>query len=200
MIKYTIPKIYKSNNYWYVYFLYEGKEFRFSLHYNKIQDLKEKQIYFEELAKVILEDLKMGWNPNVTKEDNLFLGMFTDNEVIQLISSLDKDNQHLKLNSKHPNIFYNNGFALFEHILNTYIKPINTKGRQSDLIYYYWKMYDNEPQYIHQRPTEFFNWFENNYDEVFGQLKTLSQVETPQRNKDFSNALDWFKQQPQQVP
>jgi len=99
---------------------------------------------------------------------------------------------------KHENIFCNNGFELFNHILKEYVKP--TKGRQSDLIFYHRKMYDNKPQYIHQRPTEFFNWFQNNYDEVFGQLKTLSQVETPQRNKDYSNALNWFKQQPQQVP
>ena len=56
-------------------------------------------------------------------------------------------------------------------------------------------MYDNKPKYIHQRPTEFFYWFENNYDEVFGQLKTLSQVENSQRNKDYSNALEWFKLQ-----
>lgn len=99
----------------------------------------------------------------------------------------------IKTNLKHESIFCNNGFKLFEYILNEYIKPI--KGRQSDLIFYYWKMYKNEPQYIHQRPTEFFNWFENNYNEVFGQLKTLSQVETPQRNKDYSNALNWFKLQ-----
>jgi hypothetical protein len=94
---------------------------------------------------------------------------------------------------KHENIFSNNGFILFEHILKEYVKP--KKGRQSDLIFYHRKMYDNKPQYIHQKPTEFFNWFEKNYTEVFGQLKTLSQVETIQRNKDFSNALDWFKLQ-----
>jgi hypothetical protein len=96
-------------------------------------------------------------------------------------------------NPKHEHIFCNNGFELFNHILKEYVKP--TKGRQSDLIFYHRKMYDNKPQFIHQRPTEFFNWFENNYDEVFGQLKTLSQVETPQRNKDFSDALEWFKLQ-----
>jgi hypothetical protein len=101
---------------------------------------------------------------------------------------------------KYENIFCNNGFELFDHILKEYIKPINTKGRQSDLIFYHRKLYDNKPQYIHKRPTEFFKWFENNYAEVVGQLQTLSQVETPQRNKDFSNALDWFKRQPQQVP
>ena len=96
-------------------------------------------------------------------------------------------------NPKHENIFCNNGFELFNYILKEYVKP--AKGRQSDLIFYHRKMYDNKPQFIHQRPTEFFNWFENNYDEVFGQLKTLSQVETPQRNKDFSDALEWFKTQ-----
>lgn len=130
------------------------------------------------------------------------LNQFNKDEIITLKKDLNKyqNKTPLELTStpKHEKIFSNNGFVLFEYILKEYVKP--TKGRQSDLIYYYWKMYENEPQYIHQRPTEFFIWFENNYDEVFGQLKTLSQVQTPQRNKDFSNALNWFKQQPQQVP
>lgn len=95
------------------------------------------------------------------------------------------------LNPKHENIFCNNGFELFEYILNEYIKQ--NRGRQNDLRYYQRKMYNDK--YIHQRPTEFFKWFENNYAEVIEQTKTLKEVENPQRNKDYSNALDWFKLQ-----
>lgn len=91
-------------------------------------------------------------------------------------------------------IFANNGFKLFEHILSQYIKPKGKRGRQSDLIFYYWKMYDSETQYIHQRPTKFFEWFDKTYSETSGQLKTYSDVKTDQREKDYSRALDWFKE------
>lgn len=127
---------------------------------------------------------ELGWNGTWKISFKRDLNIIIKNEINQSINIL---------NPKHENMFCNNGFVLFEHILNEYVKP--TKGRQSDLIYYYWKMYENEPQYIHQRPTEFFNWFEKEYKEITGQLKTLLQVVTPQRNKDFSNALSWFKQQ-----
>lgn len=96
---------------------------------------------------------------------------------------------------KEPNgeMFSNNGFELFEHILNEYVKPKETKGRKSDLIYYYWEMYSSTPQYIHQRPAPFFKWFDKEYNETTGQLKTYDNVKTDQRKKDYSTALDWFK-------
>jgi hypothetical protein len=37
---------------------------------NRITDLKERQIYFEELAKELLKDLKAGWNPTVAEVVN----------------------------------------------------------------------------------------------------------------------------------
>lgn len=63
--KYTIPKLSKTTNLWYVHFRYEGKQFRYKLHYNKIEDLKEREMSFIGLCKAILEDLKKGWNPNI---------------------------------------------------------------------------------------------------------------------------------------
>jgi len=64
-MKYTIPKISKTTRLWYVHYRYEGKQFREKHHYNKIEDLKERQVYFEELCKDILAQLKTGWNPNI---------------------------------------------------------------------------------------------------------------------------------------
>lgn len=90
-------------------------------------------------------------------------------------------------------MFCNNGFELFEHILNKYVCPLNTRGRKSDLIFYYWKLYNSTPPYIHHRPAKFFNWFENKYNEMTGQLKTFEKVKTIQRERDFSSALEWFK-------
>lgn len=154
--------------------------------------LKESELIQNARSK------KLEFLENLLLENNYIVRSNWDTIDSYDIEFIDLGNQITiqNTNPKHENIFCNNGFVLFEHILNEYIKP--TKGRQTDLIFYYRKMYDNKPQYIHQKPTEFFNWFEREYDEVFGQLKTLSQVETPQRNKDYSRALNWFKQQPQQ--
>lgn len=97
--------------------------------------------------------------------------------------------------NKHENIFSNNGFKLFDYILDTFIKPKGVTGRQSDLICYHRKMYDNNPQYIHKKPTDFFNWFDKEYSETSGQLVTFDRVKTDQREKDYSSALEWFKHQ-----
>ena len=67
---YTIPKISKTSKYWYVHFRYEGKQYRIKHSYNRITDLKERQIYFEELAKELLKDLKAGWNPTIAEVVN----------------------------------------------------------------------------------------------------------------------------------
>jgi integrase len=67
---YTIPKISKASHIWFVFFRYEGKLFKYKHGYNRITDLKERQIYFEELAKELLKDLKAGWNPTVAEVVN----------------------------------------------------------------------------------------------------------------------------------
>lgn len=99
-------------------------------------------------------------------------------------------------NPKHENIFCNNGFILFEYILNEYVKPLDKRGRLSDIHFYYWSMYNHEPQLIHQRPERFKEWFFNNYNsEDLGKIKTYNEVENPNRKKHYSNALDWFQTQ-----
>jgi hypothetical protein len=200
--KFTLPKLSKAEKGWFIHFRYEGKQYRFKEGLNYIKNLKEREIEFNALGLKLREKLRDGWYPNkVEKKKGLSFDMFSKQEKTNFLNELLNNNlnskviKKIKTTPKHENIFCNNGFELFDYILREYVKP--TKGRQSDLIFYHRKMYDNQPQFIHQKPTEFFNWFENNYDEVFGQLKTLSQVETPQRNKDFSNALDWFKLQNQ---
>jgi hypothetical protein len=120
-----------------------------------------------------------------------------DKIYFDLVNELNTELIEVKTNQiaspKHEKIFCNNGFVLFEYILKEYVRL--AKGRQTDLLFYYWKMYDNEPQYIHQRPTDFFIWFDKEYSEISGQLKTYDNVKTPQKEKDFSNSLDWFKLQ-----
>lgn len=99
-------------------------------------------------------------------------------------------------NFKHENIFSNNGFILFEHTLKEYVKPKGTKGRLSDIHFFYRSMFDSKPQFIHQRPERFKEWFFENYDyEDLGKIKTYSQVKNPNRLKHYSIALEWFKNQ-----
>jgi len=99
-------------------------------------------------------------------------------------------------NTKHENIFSNNGFVLFRHILKEYVKPIDKRGRLSDIHFFYWSMFNSKPQLIHQRPERFKEWFFENYDnEDLGKIKTYGQVENTDRLKHYSNALDWFKTQ-----
>jgi len=113
-VKYTIPKISKTTSLWYVHFRYDGKQFRYKLHYNKIEDLKERQIYFEELCKVIHEDLKKGWNPNIK-------GISTPKIDLTLIEALK-----FALEKKKPNISTKtySGYNGSVNFLETAIKSI----------------------------------------------------------------------------
>ena len=57
---FSIPKVSKTTNNWYVHFRYEGKQFRYKLNLNKIEDLEERAIRFNNLARAIYEQLKDG--------------------------------------------------------------------------------------------------------------------------------------------
>jgi len=95
-------------------------------------------------------------------------------------------------NLNHEHIFANNGFILFEHLLNNYVK--SGRGRKSDIAFFYWEMYNDKNHFIHQRPESFKNWFFSTYNnEDLGKLKTYDMVKNPNRIKDYSTALEWFK-------
>lgn len=123
----------------------------------------------------------------IFKNQNKFQSQQTETDT----STVEKNIIIIK--EKNSEMFSNNGFELFEYILNEHVKPKEKKGRKSDLIYYYWEMYNSNPQYIHQRPAPFFKWFDKEYNETTGQLKTYDNVKTPQRIKDYSTALELFK-------
>jgi hypothetical protein len=112
-------------------------------------------------------------------------------------SLINKDEHENKTQTpKHDNIFSNNGFVLFEHLLENYIKPKGKKGRLSDIGFYYRKMFECEPQYIHQNQETFKKWFYSNYNyEEIGKIKPLYELKNPDREKHYSTALEWFKSQ-----
>jgi len=117
-----------------------------------------------------------------------------NDHIRELIS--ERTNQ--EKNPKHNHIFANYGFLLFEHIMENHIEPFD-RGWKTKLSFYYWKML--EDNYIHQRPEKFKKWFieefQNGNNEVhqIDKMKTLSQVNNYDRLRNYSRALDWFKQQ-----
>ena len=95
--------------------------------------------------------------------------------------------------NKHPNMFVNDSFKLFEYILNNHITE--NKGRFNDISFYYRKMYNDN--YIIQKPYPFVEWFTKLYNVESFQIKTLNTIQNPNRLKHYSNSLDWFKLQNQ---
>lgn len=93
----------------------------------------------------------------------------------------------------HPKYFINNGFELFEYILNNHIAE--NRGRINDISFYYWKMFNDE--YIIQNPFPFVEWFAELYNVESFQIKTLKTTTNTNRLKHYSNSLDWFKSQNQ---
>lgn len=63
--RFTIPKLVKAQRGWYVYFRYDGKQFRDSYGKNKIENLAKREIEYREVCRLLLIDLKSGWNPNL---------------------------------------------------------------------------------------------------------------------------------------
>lgn len=109
------------------------------------------------------------------------------------LSYFETKTQHTEpaTENKHPNMFINGSFKLFEYILNNHITE--NRGRINDISFYYWKMYNDN--YIIQKPYPFVEWFTKLYNVESFQIKTLNTTQNPNRLKHYSNSLDWFKLQ-----
>lgn len=114
-------------------------------------------------------------------------------EPLDFSDSTHTEKEIIVIKEPHGEIFSNNGFQLFEHILDEYVKQKNTIGRYEDLSYYYRCLF--EDKFIHQKPEPFRLWFIEKYSDEFSKIKTKLQTTSPQRKKDYSTALEWFKRQ-----
>ena len=99
----------------------------------------------------------------------------------KIISTRDKQIS-AETHSIHDHIFANNGFKLFELLLENYIGVIG-KGRHMDINYFYRRM--RKDKYISVSATEFRNWYNDVYKENY-QLKTEIETKTGD-NKRFNN-------------
>lgn len=165
--------------------------------YKSFRSILAKRInYIEELLfKKGVEVIKiknnpipeLGWNGTWKISFKRNLKIIIKNESRQQIQTIKTQIP------THENIFCNNGFEMFKYILNVYVKP--NRGRLSDIHFFYWSMYNNNPQLIHQRPERFKEWFFENYKEDLGKIKIYNDVKNKDRLIHYSNALDWFKLQ-----
>jgi hypothetical protein len=162
----------------------------------KLIDTEKKDFAKIELDKILDQyehfTNKPFWQNNIIEIHN--------NSKIKKIEFLNEllINKIPNENPKHEKIFANNGFILFEYLLNEHIRPKGITGRFADISDYYWKMCDSETQYIHQRPERFKEWFSETYDnEYIGKIKTADNLKNIDRDKHYSNSLDWFKTQNQ---
>ena len=102
--------------------------------------------------------------------------------------------KEVTIQEPHTTIFSINGFKLFQYILTNSVSE--HRGRKSDIAYFYWMMYNDSNKYIIARPTPFKEWFDEMYEEYLGdKLKTLPNVQNTRRDKEYSRALNWFKQE-----
>jgi integrase len=63
--RYTIPKLNKTSKYWYIYYRYDGVQFRDTYGNNKIKDLQLRERSYNKICADLLRDLKNGYNPNI---------------------------------------------------------------------------------------------------------------------------------------
>ena len=114
-------------------------------------------------------------------------------ERLELYYIIELD--HNKIEYKHNDIFCNNGFELFEYLLEHFVKPKGKRGHHKDVLFCYHKLYKNTPQYIHRRTQPFLDWYNKEYSDDISQTKTFDEVKNDNRERLYSNILDLFKQQ-----
>lgn len=152
---------------------------------DEVLDLSTIKAQEAEIKKMIQSMEIIDYN----NDTNYFQGEIKHLESIKnnLIPAFETES-----NIKHEHIFSNNGFELFEYILNeNFIKQKGIKGRYKQLSYFYWRLFNDK--YIHQKSEPFKNWFMKTYDDEFSKINTETDTETAQRKKDYSTALEWFK-------
>lgn len=120
-------------------------------------------------------------------------------QLKEVISKINSENLNT---NKHENIFCNNGFELFEYLLENFVKPKNQRGHHKDVLFCYHKLYNENkaPNYIHQRTQTFLDWYNPLYKDNISQTKTYKEVKNSTREKNYTIVLNQFKQQKKLVP
>lgn len=167
--------------------------------------IKEQKLLLDKNVENFKEIVRNLVEEDENKEEilDLFRNRINTTTRIKVFLEQRKHELEKKLNTtlttipatenKHPNMFVNDSFKLFEYILNNHITE--NRGRINDISFYYWKMYNDN--YIIQKPYPFVEWFTKLYNVESFQMKTLNTTQNSDRLKHYSNSLDWFKLQNQ---
>jgi len=178
-----------------------------------IKDAPERQ-YFKEVAYTLLNNLKtsqihpfLNYHYNHATNKTGFVdfikydiwdSMYPEREVNEKKENIIEqwkpqiETEQPTPKEQHTDIFVNGGYKLFDYIWNTYIK--DEKGPTEQVSYYYRKMSECKPKYIHANHEDFRTWLKNNsgYDFSISTIKTLRNTKNTERDRNYSNSLEYY--------
>jgi hypothetical protein len=164
------------------------KEFKKSFYeqIKKLPALEDQRILINKLIKSMIE---LDWNnhTNYYDKDRALL-----NDLRNTLSIDDVNSEY----NKHLTIFTQNGFELFNYLMNNTIEKKGEWGQFSSISYYYRKMKKNEV-YIHAKIEPFLTWFNKNYEDYIDhpitKITLTDSYKDTGRDKLYGYALDLFK-------
>lgn len=197
-----------------LYFKYEKSIYRYVRFEKRYKYIKFYRMYIDPIRHEFISPLIKRFSRSKDKK-HISWKSFDHYEEVSLmyIKYRLKTIQHLKtktdqliekyinpdINEKHQHIFVNNGLILFDYLMKNVVSE--KRGRNTDIIFYYWKMYDTKgrKQFIHAKPEKFKRWLENEseYNYYISDWKTFEEVKTidNKRHNAYAAALEWFKSQ-----
>lgn len=124
--------------------------------------------------------------------ESVFKNIDLDDLLQPKLIKLSNSSEGEKVNSDdHTHIFAKDGFKLFQHMLENYIRK--GYGGKDDTSYFYRRMYDDK--FIHQGLDKFRDWFEAGGYGVLGKIKSLKALESRYRDNDYKDSIEWLKSQ-----
>lgn len=186
-------KIYDPiNKEWYEIDL--GKDFRLE---EKTRIEEESNFYFDSLTQYqaqVLHEVRFELK-EMLKIVQEIENIANNNDSTTIIQNAGETNK----TDTHDEMFAKNGFILFNFLLEKkYIKPKEVRGYQTDLIYFYWRLFDDG--FIRHRPSRFLDWYNKEYEDENSQFKTIEQTYSQSRFNNYTTALDWFNRNNLFVP
>ncbi|CAM3288544.1 hypothetical protein FLLO111716_01170 [Flavobacterium longum] len=122
------------------------------------------------------------------KSDNAVFG----DDIAYLTTQLDTIvSERPVLPERFYKTFTPTGYRLFLHIMENYVQAEN-EGLAADVAYYYQKMKVDD--YMHGKQVDFSDWFFEHYNVSVTKFRPLDELETPDRRRNYYDALEWLKQ------
>lgn len=162
-----------------------------TLNPEQAKDYIDKQL--REIHRLESIAKQMGKNTTSIEQDRKIL---LENELKYLPTKETEPQPPPEGEELHTVIFRNNGYVLFEYLLNNNTAKELLNGRHADIGYWYRQMVINK-KYITANIKDFTNWFFETYDEKITKIKDPDILNDYKniRSSAYTSALVWFKQQ-----